>query len=66
MGIDKTNSRRLIDRVRSAVRNMQDQHAVRAGAVGRAVAPIEFEELLGDRTQREFELAAVIGAQEPV
>ena len=40
-----------------------DLHAVRAGTVGRAVTPIEFEELLSDRSQRKFELAAVIGTQ---
>jgi hypothetical protein len=40
-----------------------DQYAVRAGAVGRAVAPVEFEKLFGDDAERAFELAAVIAAK---
>jgi hypothetical protein len=40
-----------------------DQHALGSCAVGCAVAPIEFDELLGDRSERQFKLAAVIAAE---
>lgn len=40
-----------------------DQHALGAGAVGCTVAPIEFDELLGDRSKRQFDLATVIATE---
>ena len=40
-----------------------DQHAVGASVVRCTVAPIEFNELLGDRSQRQFELATIIATE---